>query len=60
MNCIVTGGAGFIGSNLVDRLVQDGNEVNLKAFKSLRILRSLRVLRVTKLLRSLEFMKVII
>ena len=27
MKCIVTGGAGFIGSNHVDRLVQDGNEV---------------------------------
>ena len=27
MRCIVTGGAGFIGSNLVDRLVNDGYEV---------------------------------
>ena len=27
MKCIVTGGAGFIGSNLVNRLVDDGHEV---------------------------------
>ena len=27
MKYIVTGGAGFIGSNLVDRLVDDGHEV---------------------------------
>ena len=27
MRCIVTGGAGFIGSNLVDELVDDGHEV---------------------------------
>jgi UDP-glucose 4-epimerase len=27
MKCIVTGGGGFIGSNIVDRLVNDGHEV---------------------------------
>jgi len=27
MRCLVTGGAGFIGSNIVDRLVRDGNDV---------------------------------
>ena len=27
MKIVVTGGAGFIGSNLVDRLVDDGHEI---------------------------------
>ena len=29
MKCVVTGGAGFIGSNLVDRLINDGHEVTV-------------------------------
>ena len=27
MKCLVVGGAGFIGSNLVDKLINDGNDV---------------------------------
>ena len=29
MNTLVTGGAGFIGSNLVERLIRDGHRVTI-------------------------------
>ena len=29
MKCMVIGGAGFIGSNLVDRLIDDGHDVTI-------------------------------
>ena len=27
MKCLVTGGAGFVGTNLIKRLLEDGHEV---------------------------------
>ena len=29
MRCLVTGGSGFVGSNLVRRLINDENEVHM-------------------------------
>ena len=29
MRCLVTGGAGFIGSHIVDRLIDEGHEVSV-------------------------------
>ena len=33
---IVTGGAGFIGSNLVNKLIEQGHEVHIDNFKFLK------------------------
>ncbi len=42
MRCLVTGGAGFIGSHLVDRLVRDGHEVTILDNFTPRVHRSTR------------------
>ena len=39
MRCIVTGGAGFIGSNLVDELVDDGHDVIIFDDRPARVVR---------------------
>ncbi|MBI1952016.1 MAG: NAD-dependent epimerase/dehydratase family protein [Acidobacteria bacterium] len=42
MRCLITGGAGFIGSHLVDRLLRDGHEVTILDNFAPRVHRALR------------------